>query len=230
MCALQTCAWAHAAVRRHTFLAAARWGRCSVCHVGCPICTLWGTILHELSGEKGIPHGPVFYSFCTFSVLHFQVTFSTRRPLQLPGWRMPVAWLYRTACCCMVWLQVPVLLPAASAQGGQCLFPCHLQLTSSSFSLWPEDFCLGSHPDVLLKQRAEAVLGEEVLHMSGELRVVCSRQRLVCWSHLSLSHATHVIQVTLLLSSLTCSCICYFQIRSPVPPSPSYHHWACSFH
>lgn len=75
----------------------------------------------------------------------------------------------------MEWLQVSVL-PAASAQGCLCLFPCHLQSTSSSFSLWLEDFCLGSCPDLLFKQRAEAALSEEVLCISGWSRDACSRQ------------------------------------------------------
>lgn len=68
------------------------------------------------------------------------------------------------------------VLPAASAQGCLCLFPCHLQFTSSSFSLWPEDFCLGSCPDLLFKQRAETALSEEVLHISGCFREICSRR------------------------------------------------------
>lgn len=74
--------------------------------------------------------------------------------------------LFRTAQCCMERLQVP-------AQGCLCLFPCHLQFTSSSFSFWPEDCCLGSRPDLW---RAEAALSEEVLHISGCFRNVCSRQ------------------------------------------------------
>jgi len=64
--------------------------------------------------------------------------------------------------------------------GDTCASSRHLQFTSSSSSLWPEDFCLGSRPDLLFKQRAEAALREEVLHISDRFRDVCSRQGLVC--------------------------------------------------
>lgn len=109
-----------------------------------------------------------------------------------------------------------VFPPACSI--GPCLFPRHLQFTSSSFSFWSEDFCLGSCPDLPFKQSAEAALSEEVLHISGRLRDVCCRQGLVCWCHWSLPHAIHIIQVSPLLSALACSCTCYFQIGSHVPP------------
>lgn len=85
------------------------------------------------------------------------------------------AWPSWTAYCCMEWLQVSVL-PAASAQECLCLFLCHLQFTNSSFSLRPEDFCLGLCPDLLFKQRAEETLSEEVSHVSGCFRHVCSRR------------------------------------------------------
>lgn len=55
----------------------------------------------------------------------------------------------------------------------------------------------------------------------------------VCWSHLFLTHARHIIQVSsflTLFSVLPCWSTCYFQMRSHIPPSFSYHSWACSFH
>lgn len=93
---------------------------------------------------------------------------------------MSVTLLYKTAPCCVEQLQVSALLPAALARECLHLFPCHLQFTKSSFVLWLEDICLGSCPDLLFKQRAESRLGEEVLHVSGRFRDVCSRQHLAC--------------------------------------------------
>lgn len=63
------------------------------------------------------------------------------------------------------------------------------------------------------------MLSEEALHISDRFRDICSRQRLVCSSHLSLAHTTHIIQVSPLLCALACSCTCYFQIRSHISPS-----------
>lgn len=148
----------------------------------------------------------------------------------LPRCGMSVTPQYKTARCCVEQLQVSALLPAASARGHLHLFPCHVQFTKNSFALWPENFCLGLCPDLLFKQRAEAALGEEVLHISGRFRDVCSRQHLACWSHLSLSHTIHIIWVSLFLSAPACLCTCYFQIRSHIPPSLSCHNWVCSFH
>lgn len=194
--------------------------------MGCPTCTLWGTGLHEQSGEKGIPQGPVFCLFLYF-LSHFQVTFSTNRSLRWQG----VGCLLHDSIALHILHGVATgVCPPASAWGRLRLFPCHLRFTSSSFSLWPEDFYLGSCPDLLSKQRAEAMLSEEALHISDRFRDICSRQRLVCSSHLSLAHTTHIIQVSPLLCALACSCTCYFQIRSHISPSLSYHHWDCSFH
>lgn len=86
-----------------------------MCYMGCPTCALWGTALHQTSGEKGIPQGPVFCLFLCFLCLSFSGSLLHNQVLTLPGCGMPAARTYRTACCCVGRLQVSSLPPAASA-------------------------------------------------------------------------------------------------------------------
>lgn len=111
--------------------------------------------------------------------------------------------------------------PLSSAQGCLCFFLCHLQFTSSSFSLWPVEFCLGLCPDLLIKQRAEKTLSEEVLHVSGCFRHVCSRRPSLLISLVFNScKARNSGQLLTLLSVLPCWSTCYLQMRSHIPPFP----------
>lgn len=122
---------------------------------------------------------PSFVSSSAFSVSHFQVNGSTNRSLCCQGVGQllhdcvdlhVVAW---SSC-------QSVLLPAALGQECLRLFLCRQQFNGSSFCLRPEEFWLGLRPDLSVKQRAKAVLSQEVLHISGRFKDVYSRQHLVC--------------------------------------------------